>query len=183
MTQTVLPSIEKVKYMASQVSMRSHLTLVLLLFPLYASLGVSIYWLWFDNKSPLMVEYAHPLFVSRPVQTKVDALAYQISEGNSGQEVWAYREVCMSRTMAGDGRPRWESGSFAWGAPTRAFQLSAGCHNRSTPVELPTTSPSRNFTYRGEVVFDLNPLTTVRTEYPAITVRVLSPQDAYKRVK
>ena len=118
--QSIRPVIEKVR---AVVSMRSHLTIVALLLPLYAGLFTTIYWLWFDNVSPLTVEYAHPLFLSRPAQTKAEAVAAQITEGKSGQEVWAYREVCMSRTMSGDGRPRWESGSFSWGAPTRTFQL------------------------------------------------------------
>ena len=169
----MIPAVQKLR---AVVSMRSHLTIVALLFPLYVAFFVTVYWLFIDNDSPLTVEYAHPLFVSRPVDNRVDARAYEISEGKSGGQVWAYREVCMARTAAGDGRPRWESGSIAWGAPTRAFLLRGGCYNRSTPVELPTTSPTRDFIYRGEVVFDLNPLTTVRTEYPSIKVRVLAPE-------
>ena len=158
------------------VSMRSHLTIVALLFPLYASLGIASYWLFIDVAPPLVVEYQHPRFLSRPVESRSDAATAEITEAKSGSIVWVWREVCKTRALAGEGRPIWQSGAFQWGGPQRTVPAGViGCRGRATEVDVPTTSPSRDFTYLLTVNFQLNPLTSVDVAYPPITVRVLAP--------
>ena len=168
------PAVEKVRAI---VSMRSHLTIVALLFPLYAALGVAAYWLFVDVTPPLIVEYQHPRFLSRPVESRSEAVTAEITEAKSGAVVWIWRETCKTRAIGGEGRPVWQSGAFQWGGPQRTLPPGVvGCRGRATEVDVPTTSPSREFTYLLTVNFQLNPLTSVDVVYPPINVRVLAPE-------
>ena len=167
------PIVQKVR---AVVSMRSHLTIVALLFPLYASLAVACYWLFIDVAPPLIIEYQHPRFLARPVESKVEAVAAEITEAQSGSVVWAWRETCRTKLISGEGKPIWQSGAFQWGGPQRTVPAGVvGCRGRATEVDVPTTSPTRNFTYLLTVNFQVNPMTRVDVEYPPIKLRVLAP--------
>jgi hypothetical protein len=55
--------------------------------------------------------------------------------------------------------------------------LPLGCYSRSFNIRVPTTSPTRDFTYRVTWVYDLNPLASAEIEMPSIELRVFAPGD------
>ena len=154
---------------------RSYWTVVMLLLPQYGALLMAGYWLFIDTAPPLIIEYQHPKFLSRPVESKVEAVAAEIVEAKSGSVVWIWRETCRTRPIPGEGRPIWQSGAFFWGGPQRTVPAGVvGCRGRATEVDVPTTSPTRNFTYLLTVNFQVNPLTSIDVVYPPVELRVLA---------
>jgi len=157
---------------------RSNILTFFLLAPLYAAVLLAGYWLLIDTDPPLTVEYQHPRFLLLPARSRDEARQYEISEAPSGGTVYVYRETCRTKNTPGEGRPVWRSGAFEWGGPQRTVPGHVGCVNRSTEVDAPTTSPSREFTYLMTASFQVNPLHRSEVAYPPIPLRVLSPQDA-----
>ena len=153
------------------------LIVILLLGPVYTAAMVALYWLFWPMPPTLEVLYSHPLFCDRPCETREEANAYQIGQVPSGTpNVWHYREIKINAQRVGAIRSSWQSGSFIWNSPQIATLGSKpGTYTRSVALEPPTSSPTRDFTWRLSFHYDQTPLRNEDIAFPPVSLRVLAP--------
>jgi hypothetical protein len=149
---------------------------LLVLGPAYAAVGVVGYWLWWPLPPTLEVVYSHPLFCSQPCETREEAKLYQVAEVRSGTPyVWHYREIRINSQRVGAIRSSWQSGSFIWNSPQVATLGSeAGIYTRAVAIEPPTSSPTRDFTWRLSFHYDITPMREESIVFPPVKLRVIS---------
>ena len=164
------------KMVSEAFTLRSHLTIILLLFPLYAAFGVACYWLFVDTKPPMVVKYQHSHFLSHPALTRAEAETetMQVKEVIGGTTLWLWRELCWTKPIHGEGGTVWNFGSYSSGGPQRTVPNNPGCTERATSVDVPMVPTDRDAVYEVVVSFDVNPLTTVLVEYPPVHLRILA---------
>jgi hypothetical protein len=151
----------------------------LILAMLSALFGLGVWWYFFDDRPPIAINYQHPLFSSRPVDTRADAKAFEVTRVAGGSVVYIYREICISKEIPAVVRARWVAHGFVWPTADRAIMSSdVGCHDQSYAVQTPTSSPSREMQYETEREYRVNPLRSVTVEAPAVPLTILSPADA-----
>jgi len=155
---------------------------VLALMP-WAGIVLGVWWAL--EPLPMKPLYVAPRFTSVPVVSKAEAEQYAIDEAVGGTVVYRFSEGCIDRRFTGTMRRAWVNAALVWHAPDLPTVLSEQerCFAASMAIEVPTSSPSRSFTYVHELVIDLNPLRDGVIKYPPIPLRILSPEDAVKRGK
>ncbi len=131
---------------------------------------------------PLTVAYVAPAFISHPVNHRPAADEY-VFETPGGVTLWRYVEACVSRPFNGDAHRSWVAPAFVWNVPVLPTVMSRtpGCHNLSIAVEVPTSSPSRDFQFVQHIEVEVNVLRTANVDFPPIPLRILSPEDAARK--
>lgn len=161
------------------MSGRLWLQVAVFLAPPWTVFAVACYWMFLDAAPPLRVVYQHDKFISREVDNREDARKYEIESADSGGFVWAYREICVDRMLWGSARGSWVAGSFVWQTPERAVTpLPLGCHAHTFNLRVPTSNPTRDFSYQVEWVFENNPLVTSVVRMDPINLRVYATGEA-----
>lgn len=161
--------------MFAVVSMRSHLTIIVLLLPLYFVFFLSVYWLYIDDVPPLTVQYQNPLFTIVAVDSRDEALRFGVKANRGGDRVYIYREFCVTEDLDGYLRARWATLGFDFTVSESAFFGSpVGCHKTSFPVAVPLSAPTRDVLYRATIRFRVNPLQTVDVHLPPVPLTILS---------
>jgi hypothetical protein len=147
---------------------------------LFAAAPVFAYWWW--EPTPLTIEYTSPLFSREPVRTRDAAQYAAVSQIAGGSTVYRYIEYCVHKPFSGRIQRAWVGSAIVWPAPdtTTTVSTAVGCTSNSFAVEVPTSSPSRTFSYRQTMHIGVNPIRTDTIEYPPIALRILSPQDVAK---
>jgi hypothetical protein len=156
------------------------LAVIVAFIPPYCTIGLAMYWYAFDRTSPLTVVYQHPRFLSRMVDTREQAKAAEITEASAESPVWIWRELCLKKgSPPGISSVIWMEMkdntplAFAWSAPQRAFHEREGCYGRSFGPAIIPSAVGKVMDYHLSVSYDNNPLSTVRTVFPPIRVRIL----------
>ena len=140
-------------------------------------LCVAYYWWLVDDESPSRINYQHPRFVSRDVQSEADARRYEITEAMPGQVVYRYLDYSLSEARPGLIRRVWVcDGSLPIQEPVRSTIGEVGEHKVSIAHVIPDII-GREVTcvWKQSIEYRLNAISTVTEDYPAITVRVIPP--------
>ena len=144
--------------------------------------GIPLLLFWWLEPVPVSINYVAPSFLSEPAGSREDAAQHYINEVAGGATVWRYVEYCVTKPYSGTSRRSWVGNALVWHAPDLPTQFSRtiGCGAFSVAVDVPTSSPSRDFAFVQRLEVPVNPLKTVEIEYPPIPLRILSPQDCRK---
>jgi hypothetical protein len=151
------------------------LLLAITLLPPWVVLLLTCYWWFIDIEPPLLINYIHPYFTAKPVESRVQAAAEEIREVVGSQEVYAYYEFCITKTPRGNARAIWDAGTFVW--PTLERSLigsSPGCYTRSGAVRTPDSAVTRDFKYLVTREYEVNPLRTISVVDPPILLRIIA---------
>lgn len=128
---------------------------------------------------PLEVKYVSPAFIREPSDSRPDPSQY-VYETAGGVTLYRYLEVCVSRPFSGTAHRSWVYKAFIWHAPDLPTVMSRypGCRSQSVAVDIPTTTPSRDFQFVQTMDIDVNILRNAKIDFAPIPLRVLSPEDS-----
>jgi hypothetical protein len=134
----------------------------------------TILW-WMFEPIPVRVDYVAPAFLSRPAINREDAASVYISEAKGGSTVYRYVSYCVSRPFEATTHRAWIGRALVWHAPDLPTMLSRapGCFDANLAVEVPTSSPTRTFSFVQRMEIQLNPLRTETVEYAPIPLTIL----------
>lgn len=142
-----------------------------------AALPVMVYWQF--ESMPITIQYTAPYFSSEPARTRDAANSSAVVQAPGGATLYRYVEYCVHRTFVGRIQRAWVGSAIVWPAPdvSTATSDDVGCFARPMAVEVPTSSPTRNFQYVQRMYVQVNKMRTEPIEYPPIPLRILSPED------
>jgi hypothetical protein len=145
-------------------------------------LGAPLHIYWWLEPPPVQITYVAPAFLSEPVYNREDASKFYVSEVLGGSTLWRYIEYCVTKPYNGTSHRSWVGNALVWHAPDLPTQFSrtVGCGSLSVAVDVPQSSPSRNFNFVQRLEVPINPIRTVDIEYPPIPLRILAPADCKK---
>jgi hypothetical protein len=142
-------------------------------------LGAPLVIWWMLEPAPLRIEYVHPHFLTRPAMSRDDASTVEVLAVNGNATIFRYVEYCVSRPFEGTSHRAWVGKALVWHAPDLPTMLSRvpGCFAANLAVEVPTSSPTRTFSYVQTISIPLNPLRTETIEYAPIPLTILDSKD------
>ena len=119
------------------------------------------------------------MFLSRPALNRADAATVYISEVKGGSTVFRYISYCVERPFEATSHRAWVGEALVWHAPDLPTMLSRtpGCYDANIAVPVPTSSPTRTFSYVQTMSIPLNPIRTETVEYAPIPLTILDPKD------
>jgi hypothetical protein len=137
---------------------------------------------WYLEPVPVQITYVAPSFLREPAYNREEAAQHYVAEIQGGTTVWRYVEYCVTKPYNGTSHRSWISAALVWHAPDLPTQFSraVGCGSFSVAVDVPQSSPSRNFMFVQRLEVPVNPIKTVDVEYPPIPLRILAPEDCRK---
>ena len=147
---------------------------------LFAALPALLFWSF--EETPVELIYTAPHFASKDVSSRAEAADYAVTQIAGGSIVYRYVEYCVRKPVNGTIQRAWVGSAIVWPAPdvSTAVAGEIGCHQRSFAIEVPTSSPSRTFSFVQTMYVSVNQIRTDLVEYPPIPLRILSPQDVAK---
>lgn len=130
---------------------------------------------WALEPLPVDVRYVAPYFVSQPVATREQAEQRAVLAVEGGTTVYRYIEYCVVRSFEGTIRRTWINEAVAWSAPDIPASLGrrVGCSATNVGVVTPVVATSRDFEFIQVMEVPINPLRTVRMQYPTLPLRIL----------
>lgn len=143
------------------------------------ALGLPTLVWWLLEPVPLKIEYVHPLFLSRPAMDRNDASSVEVIAVRGGSTVFRYIQYCVSRPFEGTSHRAWVGKALVWPAPDLPTTLSRvpGCFAANLAVEVPTSSPTRTFSFVQTMSIPINPLRTDVVEYAPIQLTILDNKE------
>lgn len=148
----------------------AHALPAIVLVPLYILAAFVVYWQFFDD-SPLRIINYGP-FTDRPVESKEEAEAHAIAEAKAETIVWAYTEWCLDRQLRGVVSQSWTDG-FVYVLPDRLSVGMVGCNKKSFQIRTPPTPVRKEFTFQKTIAYHLNPIRSIRVEFPDLSLVVV----------
>ena len=146
---------------------------------LILALGLPTLAWWMFEPSPLTINYVAPCFTSRPSVNRDDALTACVDSTVGGRVLYRYVDYCVSRPFEATSRRSWVSKSIVWPAPDLPTMLSRapGCFAANIAVEIPSSSPTRRFSYIQELVIPMSPIRTLTIPYSPIPLTILDSKE------
>lgn len=148
-----------------------------ILLPIYAALTLGGYWGFIDTEEPSALHYQHSRFLSREVFSKEQAERAEVTEARTGDKIWRYLEYTLERPVLGQIYRRWIcEGAQPVQEAVKSSVGEVGEHKRSISLDVPFVARRIvDCEWQQALEYRLNPLTTVRVDYPPIKLRVLPP--------
>lgn len=143
------------------------------------ALGLPLVAWWLIEPVPLTVNYVSPMFLSRPALNRADAATVYVSEVNGGSTVFRYVSYCVTRPFDGTTHRSWVGEALVWHAPDLPTVLSRtpGCYEANIATLVPTSSPTRTFSYVQTMTIPINPMRDAVVSYAPIPLTILDPKD------
>jgi hypothetical protein len=143
-------------------------------------LGAPVLLWWTFEPVPVTINYVAPALLSHPARTREEAAKYYVSESVGGVTLWRYVEACVHRPIHdGESHRAWVGSAMVWNAPSLPLTSAGrgGCWAQSIAVEIPSSSPSRDFGLHQWLIIRTNPIRTDRISYDVIPLRILDGKD------
>jgi hypothetical protein len=137
--------------------------------------GVPLAGWWLLEPMPIRVTYVAPAFLSAPAYSRDDAVRHYVYETNRSV-LWRYVEYCVDKPFTeGVSHRSWVGRAIVWHAPDLPTYLARtpGCTAANVAVDIPSSSPARDFRFVQWIEIPLNPLRTARIEFEPIPLRIL----------
>ena len=143
------------------------------------ALGLPTLLWWLLEPMPVRVQYVHPHFLSRPAMDRSDASTVELLAVKGGTTVVRYVEYCVTKPFEGTSHRAGVGKALVWQAPDLPTVLSRtpGCFAANLAVEVPTSSPTRTFSFVQTMSIPLNPLRTEVVSYAPIPLTILDSKD------
>jgi hypothetical protein len=141
--------------------------------------GIPLLLWWAFEPVPLEVNYVSPHFLSRPAIDRNDAETAAVTEAVGGRVLYRYVSYCVSRPFTATAHRSWVGKALVWPAPDLPTMLSRtpGCFETNIAVEIPTSSPSRSFSFVQTMSIEMSPIRTEVIQYPPIPLRILDANE------
>jgi hypothetical protein len=137
--------------------------------------GVPVILWWTFEPSPIRVTYVAPAFLTSPAQSREDAARFYTYETNLSV-LWRYVEYCVDKPFAeGTSHRSWVGRAIVWHAPDLPTYLARtpGCTAANVAVDIPSSSPARDFRFVQWIEIPLNPIRTATVQFDPIPLRIL----------
>ena len=143
------------------------------------ALGIPLLGWWMLEPAPLRIEYVHPHFLTRPAMSRDDASTVEVLAVRGNTVIFRYVEYCVTRAFDATSHRAWVGKALVWHAPDLPTMLSRvpGCFAANLAVEVPTSSPTRTFSFVQTMSIPLNPLRTETVAYAPIPLTILDSKD------
>lgn len=137
----------------------------------WLAIGIATWWAFLDRSTVIEIQYQHPLFVSRIVDSRDKAKQFEVKQAKAGETVWRYLEWCLLKDYPGQIRLLWISDGFQYQVPLLPNAQKLGCHRRSIGVIVPPIS-GHSAELHVSTVFQRNPLATETVKLAPIPLEI-----------
>lgn len=138
-------------------------------------MGAPLLVYWLVEPVPVRVQYVAPAFLTAPAANREEAAQLYTYETRA-PVLWRYIEYCVDERFSDATMHRsWVGRAIVWHAPNLPTYLSRaeGCRSASVAVDIPESSPAREFKFVSWLEIRQNPLKTSIVSFEPLPLRIL----------